>query len=114
MIGYYLLIFRKEVLSMNSKIEDLLNASKLNELVHKKELEEEKKSTVMWFLAIIGAVASVALIAFAVYKYFTPDYLADLDDDFDDDFYDDLDDDSEEVTKEKEETSTEEVKEEAE
>ena len=99
---------------MNSKIEDLLNASKLNELVHKKELEEEKKSTVMWALAIIGAVASVALIAFAVYKYFTPDYLADLDDDFDDDFYDDLDDDSEEAKEaaeapaETEETKTEE------
>lgn len=94
---------------MNSKIEDLLNASKLNELVHKKEVEEEKKSTLMWALAIIGAVASVALIAFAVYKYFTPDYLADLDDDFDDDFYDDLDDDSEEV-KETEAAPAEETK----
>lgn len=90
---------------MNSKIEDLLNASKLNELVHKKQLEEEKKSTLLWVLAIIGAVASVAAIAFAVYKYFTPDYLADLDDDFDDDFYDDLDDDSDDE-KETEEEST--------
>lgn len=95
---------------MNSRIEDLLNASKLNELVHKKELDEEKKSTVMWALAIIGAVASVALIAFAVYKYFTPDYLADLDDDFDDDFYDDLDDDSEEKEAEEAPTTTEETK----
>lgn len=94
---------------MNSKIEDLLNASKLNELVHKKQLEEEKKSTLLWVLAIIGAVASVAAIAFAVYKYFTPDYLADLDDDFDDDFYDDLDDDSDnDCNDEKEEKETEE------
>ena len=81
---------------MNTKLEDLLNASKINELVHKKQIEEEKKSNIMWLLAIIGAIATVAVIAFAVYKYFTPDYLADLDDDFDDDFYDDLDDDSEE------------------
>lgn len=92
---------------MNSKIEDLLNASKLNELVHKKQLEEEKKSTLLWVLAIIGAVASVAAIAFAVYKYFTPDYLADLDDDFDDDFYDDLDDDSDDDSDDEKETEEE-------
>lgn len=95
---------------MNSKIEDLLNASRINELVHKKQLEEEKKSTIIWVLAIIGAVAAVAAIAFAVYKYLTPDYLADLDDDFDDDFYDDLDDDSEEEPEK--EASAEDVKEE--
>ena len=92
---------------MNTKLEDLLNASKINELVHKKQIEEEKKSNLMWLLAIIGAIATVAVIAFAVYKYFTPDYLADLDDDFDDDFYDDLDDDAEE--EKTEETKTEEA-----
>jgi hypothetical protein len=97
---------------MNTKLEDLLNASKLNELLHKKELEEEKKSTLVWVLAIIGAVATVAAIAFAVYKYFTPDYLADLDDDFDDDFYDDLDDDSDDDAEESKEKETEEEKEE--
>lgn len=90
---------------MNSKIEDLLNASKLNELVHKKQLEEEKKSNILWILAVIGAIASIAAIAFAVYKYFTPDYLADLDDDFDDDFYDDLDDDSEDDDEKDEKTA---------
>jgi len=88
---------------MNTKIEDLINASKLNELVHKKQVEEQKKTTLVWFLAIVGAVATVAVIAFAVYKYFTPDYLADLDDDFDDDFYDDLDDDSTEASAEESE-----------
>lgn len=93
---------------MNSKIEDLLNAAKLNELVHKKEMEEEKKSTIVWVLAIIGAIATIAGIAFAVYKYFTPDYLADLDDDFDDDFYDDLDDDSDDEETSKEESVPEE------
>ena len=76
---------------MNSKIEDLLNAAKVNELIHKKELEEKNKNTIMITLAVIGAIAAVAGIAFAVYKYFTPDYLEDFDDDdyadsFDDDF----------------------------
>ena len=42
-------------------------------------------------LAVIGAIAAVAGIAYAVYNYFTPDYLEDFDDDdysdsFDDDF----------------------------
>ncbi|MEG1741574.1 MAG: DUF4366 domain-containing protein, partial [Acetivibrio sp.] len=73
-----------------SKIEDLLNAAKINELVHKKQLEEEKKSCIVWVLAIIGAVAAVAAIAFAVYKYFTPDYLEDFEDDFDEDEDDDF------------------------
>ena len=36
----------------------------------------------------VGAVAAVAAIAFAVYRFFTPDYLEDFEDDFDDDFDD--------------------------
>ena len=45
-------------------------------LLQKQEKEEEKcKNTVMWILAIIGAVAAVAGIAYAVYRFFTPDYL---------------------------------------
>ncbi len=74
----------------SSKLEELLNTAKINELLHKKELEEKNKNGLMIALAIIGAVATVALIAFAVYKYFTPDYLDDFDDDFDDDFEDDF------------------------
>ncbi len=80
---------------MGNKVEELLNAAKLNELIHKKELEEEKKSCIVWVLAIIGAVAAVAAIAFAVYKYLIPDYLEDFEDDFDDDFDDDFFDDEE-------------------
>lgn len=74
---------------LSNKLEEMLNAAKLNELIHKKELEEQKKSSLLWVLAIIGAVAAVAAIAYGVYRYFTPDYLDDFDDDFDDDFYDD-------------------------
>ena len=70
-------------LNLNEKIEDLLAALK------KKE-DEKEKNTVLWVLAIIGAVAAVAGIAFAVYKYLTPDYLDDFDEDFDDDFDDDF------------------------
>ncbi|MBO5484412.1 MAG: DUF4366 domain-containing protein [Lachnospiraceae bacterium] len=75
---------------MNNKLEDLLNTAKINELIHKRELEERNKNGIMIALAIIGAVAAVAGIAYAVYKYFTPDYLDDFDDDFEDDFEDDF------------------------
>ena len=66
-------------LNLNEKIEDLLAALK------KKE-DEKEKNTVLWVLAIIGAVAAVAGIAFAVYRFFAPDYLEDFEEDFDDDF----------------------------
>lgn len=75
---------------MSSKVEELLNAAKVNELLHKKELEEKNKNTIVIVLAIIGAIAAVAAIAFAVYKYLTPDYLDDFDSD---DMYDNFDDD---------------------
>lgn len=71
------------------KIEELLTATKLNELLHKKEAEEKKKNTLLWILAIIGAVAAVAAIAYAVYRYFTPDYLEDFEDEYTDEFGDD-------------------------
>ena len=59
-----------------------------------------KKSPIITILAVIGAVVAVACIAFAVYKYFTPDYLDDFDegDDFDEE--DDLFEDEDEVVKE--------------
>lgn len=68
-------------LLQNEKIEDLLAALK------KKE-DEKEKNTVLWVLAIIGAVAAVAGIAFAVYRFFAPDYLEDFEEDFDDDYDD--------------------------
>lgn len=73
-----------------NKVEELLNASKINELLHRKNTEEKGKNLLLWVLAIIGAVAAVAAIAYGVYRYFTPDYLEDFEDDFDDDFDDDF------------------------
>ncbi len=73
-----------------SKVEDIIAASKLNDLIHKKEEENKWSHTVLWVLAIVGAVAAVAAIAYAVYCFFTPDYLEDFEEDFDDDFNDDF------------------------
>ena len=73
---------------MNIKMEEFLNA------LTKKE-EEKQKNTVLWVLAIIGAVAAVAGSAFAVYRFFAPDYLEDFEEDFDDDFDDYFEDEEE-------------------
>lgn len=86
---FYIIKNKKGRVVVNNKIEELLNAAKLGEFVHKKQIEDEKKNTIFWILAIIGAITAVAGIAYAVYKYVTPDYLEDFEDDFDDDFDDD-------------------------
>ena len=80
-----------------SKVEDIIAASKLNDLIHKKEEEDKCCKTVLWILAIVGAIAAVAAIAYAVYCFFTPDYLEDFDEDFDDDFDEDFFSDEDEV-----------------
>ena len=67
-------------LNLNEKIEDLLAALK------KKE-DEKEKNTVLWVLAIIGAVAAD--------RFFAPDYLEDFEEDFDDDFDDYFEDEEE-------------------
>ena len=72
------------------KLSDLLEMAKVSDIITKKEKEDNK---IVWALAIIGAIAAVAGIAFAVYKYLPPDYMDDFDEDFDEDFDDDFDDD---------------------
>ena len=74
-----------------------MNMNKLEELVAalKKKEDEKQKNTVLCVLAVICAVAAVAGIAFAVYRFFTPDYLEDFEEDFDDDFDDYFEDEEE-------------------
>ena len=69
-----------------NKIEEFIAATKLNELINKKEDERECKK-VLWGLAIVGAIAA---IAYAVYCYFAPDYLDDFEEEFEDEFDDDF------------------------
>ncbi len=76
------------MMNMN-KLEDLLAS------LNKRE-EEKQKNAILWALAIIGAVAAVAGIAYAVYRFFAPTldrvFEEDFDDDFDDYFEDEEDD----------------------
>ena len=67
------------------KLSDLLEMAKVSDIIATKKEKEDNK--IVWALAIIAAVAG---IAFAVYKYLTPDYMDDFDEDFDDDFDDDF------------------------
>ena len=71
-----------------TKFEELLAATKLSELVAKRDDDEKMKKAILWGLAIVGAVAAIAGIAYAVYRFLAPDYLEDFEDE---DFEDELD-----------------------
>lgn len=80
--------------TMGEKLEEIKSAILANELIRKiRRQEEEKKGhPIVVILVIIGCVATVAAIAYAVYRYMNPKY-ADFDADFDyDEFEDDFDD----------------------
>ena len=81
-----------------NKVEDFVALIKANDLLKKQEkMEEEKKcNKVLWVFAVVGVIAAVVAIAYALYVYFTPDYLEDFEDEFDDDFDDDFFEDEEE------------------
>ena len=79
-----------------NKIEDMISATKLNEILQKRD-DDKIKKTILWILAIVGAVVAIAGIAYAVYRFFTPDYLEDFDEEFEDDFEDDYFDEEEEI-----------------
>ncbi len=70
------------------RIEEIIAASRLNDLIVKKE-EEKVKNKVVCGLAIVGVVAAVAAIAYGVYCFLTPDYFEDeFEDEFEEDFFD--------------------------
>ena len=80
-------------------VDEMLNAVKTNEmlgeLLHIKKEEEKKQNIVMWILIAVGAVLAVAGIAYAVYRFFTPDFMDDCDEEFDDEYDDFFDEDEE-------------------
>ena len=101
-----------EELLKDNKLAEKLSMAKLNDLL-KKEEEDKKPSKAVIIFAIIGVlVAAVAGIAYAVYRYFTPDYLDDFDDEYDDEFDDDFfeDEDDDDAEEEKEAPKTKEEK----
>lgn len=82
----------------NSSAEEILAALKLHEIVEKKE-EKKESSILVKVLAVIGILAVVCGVIYAIYCYLTPDYLDDYDideDDLDEDFFEDEDDEDDE------------------
>ena len=71
---------------MSNKVEELLSAAKIGDLLHRQEKTEKSHKWVK-VLAIIGGVTAIAAIAYGIYRFFAPDYLDDFEDDLDDDFF---------------------------
>ena len=84
-------IWKAVTISMN-RVEDIIEAIKLTELLkgNKDEEKNESKDIVKIVLIVVGAIVLIGVIAFAIYRFVTPDYLEDFDDDFDEDFDDDF------------------------
>ena len=80
-----------------NKLEEMLAASKLNNLLRKQDEDEKTKNCIRTILLIAGAVAIIATIAYGVYRFFIKDDFEDFDDDlyFDDD--NDVDDDDDDA-----------------
>ena len=92
---------------MDKKIEELLSTAKINALLHPAKNEDAKKDNpYIVALVIVGAIALIAAIAYAVYYFFVPDKLVDFEDDFDDVYGDEIFNESEpEVVAESEEAA---------
>lgn len=75
-----------------NKLDELLALMKK----HEENENQKPKKVILWALAVIGCIAAVAGIAYAVYRFFTPDYLEEFDDEFDDDFDDYFEDEEDE------------------
>lgn len=76
-----------------NKLEAILEAANLNDLLRKKEEETKKCNVVLWVLAVIGAVVAVGVVVYALYCHFKPDYLEDFEEEFEDE--DDIEEDDE-------------------
>ena len=69
------------------KLEGFLAEKSLRQMLSR-NTDRDCKRALIWVLAIIGSIAAIAVIAYVVYRFATPDYLEDFDEDFDDDFED--------------------------
>lgn len=70
---------------MDKKIKELLSELKFRELLHRKSDNAKKSNPYIIVLVVIGAIALIAAIAYAVYYFIAPDKLVDFEDDMDDD-----------------------------
>ena len=67
--------------------KEMISAEKIGRILKKRD-DDKIKKTVLWVLAILGAMAAIAGVAYAVYRFVTPNYLKNFDEDFEDNFED--------------------------
>ncbi len=83
---------KEEVLS---KVDETLDSINVADFFGKKKddcCDCSCKKIIKWVLIVVGVLAVIAAVSYAVYSYMTPDYLEDFDDsdeEFDDDFFED-------------------------
>ena len=73
-----------------NNLKDIIDDFKIRKIVK----EEKKCNPVVIALIVIGVIVLIAAVAYAIYRFFAPDYLKDFEDDefddeFDDDFFED-------------------------
>ena len=68
-----------------SKLEELVEMVKADELLKQNKEKDKGCNVLLCILAIIGAVAAAAGIAYAVYRFLSPNYLKEFEDEFADD-----------------------------
>ena len=70
-----------------------MNKDKLDEILSaiKRRDDSHRKNKILWVLAVIGTIAAVVGIAYAVYRFFAPDYLDEFEEDDDEDYIDEED-----------------------
>ena len=70
-----------------NNLKDIIDDFKIRKIVK----EEKKCNPIVIALIVVGAIAVIAAVAYAIYRFFAPDYLADFEDDeFEDEFNDDF------------------------
>ena len=82
-----------QILPQGSIINVLKGVNDMKNELFSKKIDEERKTKLLWILAIVGAVAAVVVAAHYIYKFFAPDYMDDFEDEFEDEFEDDFFDD---------------------
>ena len=71
-----------------NNMEEIIAASKLGEMLHKKQADEKKKNTIICMLAAVGVVLAVGLAVYFISKKVCGKKY----DDFEDDFFEEEDD----------------------
>ena len=72
---------------MFCRSKEMISTAKLGSILKKRD-DDKIKKTVLWILAILGAMAAIAGVAYAVYRFITPNYLKNFEEDFEDNFED--------------------------